>query len=161
MISMIVAKGKNHVIGKDNQLIWHLPNDLKYFKERTMGHTIVMGRNTLESLPFLLPGREHWVITNNRQYESPYEDVRVFHSIEEVLTAIPMDQEVFCIGGAQIFKSMLPYVDRLYVTEIDEYFEGDVWFPPIPETFKKVQSIAGVVDEKNIYPHRFDTYERE
>lgn len=84
MIAIIVAKAANNVIGKDNQLIWHLPKDLKYFKELTTGHIIVMGRKTLESLPFKLPNREHWVLTRQADYVPPYEGVRVFTSVDEL-----------------------------------------------------------------------------
>ena len=117
MLAMIVAVAANGVIGKDNQLIWRIPEDLKYFKERTMGHVIIMGRKTLESLPFLLPNREHWVITSQVDYVPPYEGVKVFHSPEEVVSVAKDLDLAYCIGGAQVYASMAPYADRLYVTE--------------------------------------------
>lgn len=162
MISMIVAVAENGVIGKDNQLIWHLPNDLKYFKEHTDGHTIIMGRKTLESLPFLLPRREHWVITQNTQYEPPYASVRVFHSVQEVIAAVPAEQEVFIIGGAQIYEAFMPYADTLYLTEIAATFEGDAYFPKVDaDVFEKVSTVTGVQDEQHPWPYAFVKYARK
>ncbi len=132
MLAMIVARASNGVIGKDNQLIWHIPKDLQHFKLLTSGHVIIMGRKTLESLPFLLPKREHWVITRQTDYVPPYEGVRVFHSPEAaVAEANKLNDIVFCIGGAEIYKSLMPYADRLYVTEIYKDYDGDALFPPI------------------------------
>lgn len=128
MLAMIVAVAENGVIGKDNQLIWRIPEDLKYFKERTIGHVIIMGRKTLESLPFLLPNREHWVITSQLDYIPPYEGVKVFHSPEDAVQAAKGLDMVYCIGGAQVYTSMAPYADRLYVTELQQAFTGDVTF---------------------------------
>ena len=128
MLAMIVAVAENGVIGKDNQLIWRIPEDLKYFKERTIGHVIIMGRKTLESLPFLLPNREHWVITSQLDYIPPYEGVKVFHSPEDAVQAAKGLDMVYCIGGAQVYASMAPYADRLYVTELQQAFTGDVTF---------------------------------
>ena len=102
MLAMIVAVAENGVIGKDNQLIWHIPEDLAYFKQRTTGHVIIMGRKTLESLPFLLPNREHWVITSQLDYIPPYEGVKVFHSPEEAAQAAQDIELAYCIGGAQV-----------------------------------------------------------
>lgn len=161
MLSIIVAVAKNGVIGKDNQLIWHLPKDLQFFKKTTDGHIIVMGRNTLESLPCKLPNRIHWVVTHNQDYQPPYEGVEVFHSVEEVQKAAK-DKHVYIIGGAQIYKQFIDVVDELLVTEIDQEFEGDVTFPTIDRTkFEKVASVEGEVDEKNPWPFAFVTYRRK
>ena len=139
MIALIVAKAKNNVIGKDNRLIWHLPEDLKHFKALTTGHIIIMGRKTLESLPCKLPNREHWVVTRQEGYVPPYEGVRIFHSPEEALDAAQqVDDTVYCIGGAELYGAMLPMADRLYVTELEDSFDGDAFFPVIDETvFRK------------------------
>lgn len=162
MLSIIVAVAKNGVIGKDNKLIWHMPKDLKFFKETTNGHVIIMGRNTLESLPFLLPNRTHWVVTRNKNYVPPYEGVRVFHSAEEVMQAAAELDHAYIIGGAQVYKQFINLADELLVTEIDQDFEGDVSFPPInPKIFTKVQTITGEVDEKNPWPFNFVTYRRK
>ena len=161
MIAIIVAKAANNVIGKDNQLIWHLPKDLKYFKELTTGNIIVMGRKTLESLPFKLPNREHWVLTRQADYVPPYEGVRVFTSVDELLEATKSVETVYCIGGAEIYKALMPYADILYVTESDQDFDGDAVFPNIDQTkFTITRNEDGGTDEKNPLPFRFVTYER-
>lgn len=159
MLAMIVAVAANGVIGKDNQLIWRIPEDLKYFKERTTGHVIIMGRRTLESLPFLLPNREHWVITSQVDYEPPYEDVKVFHSPEDAVQAAKDLDLAYCIGGAQVYASLAPYADRLYVTELHRAFTGDVIFTEHtkPEWIE-VERILGVGHEGLSYD--FVTYER-
>lgn len=132
MLAMIVAKAANNVIGKDNQLIWYISKDLQHFKLLTSGHVIIMGRKTLESLPKLLPNREHWVVTRQADYVPPYEGVRVFHSPEEAAEAANAVKDItFCIGGAEMYKAFMPYADRLYVTEIFQDFEGDAVFPEI------------------------------
>lgn len=126
-LSIIVARAENGVIGKDNRLIWHLSDDLKRFKSLTMGHAIIMGRKTFESLPKVLPGRVHYVLTGSRDYEAP-EGVRLFHSVEELLSALPEDEN-FVIGGEHMYREMLPYADTLYITEIRKSYEGDAFFP--------------------------------
>lgn len=162
MLAMVVAKAKNNVIGKDNQLIWHLPKDLQYFKKLTTGHVIIMGRKTLESLPFLLPNREHWVVTRKTDYVPPYEGVRVFHAPEDAVKAAQQLDIAYCIGGAQMYESFMPYAKELYVTEIEQEFEGDAYFPTIDlHQFEMVESIAGEVDEKNPWPFSFVTYRRK
>lgn len=159
MLAMIVAVAANGVIGKDNQLIWRIPEDLKYFKERTTGHVIIMGRRTLESLPFLLPNREHWVITSQVDYEPPYEGVKVFHSPADAVQAAKTLDLAYCIGGAQVYASLATYADRLYVTELHRAFTGDVTFMEHtkPEWIE-VERIPGAGHEGLSYD--FVTYER-
>ena len=150
MLALIVAVAHHRVIGKDNSLIWHLPNDLKFFKEKTTGHVIIMGRKTFESLPFLLPNREHWVITKNKGFNAP-EGVRVFSSPEAVVEAAKEIDVAYVIGGAQIYEAFLPYE-----------FEGDAHFPAFDASAFTITSVVeGTVDDKNTYPHRFVTYERK
>lgn len=162
MLAMIVARAKHNVIGKDNQLIWHLPKDLQYFKKLTTGHVIIMGRKTLESLPFLLPNREHWVVTRQTDYVPPYEGVRVFTSPEAAAAEAAKLDVAYCTGGAQMYESFMPYADVLYVTEIEHEFEGDAYFPTIDlNAFEVVESIPGEVDEKNPWPFSFVTYRRK
>lgn len=128
MLVIIAAIGKNNEIGFNNQLIWHLPKDLKFFKEITLNHQIVMGRKTFESLPRLLPNREHIVISKNKN-NFPNE-VIVYKSIEEFLHNYDFNQEIFVIGGATIYQALLEYVDQMYLTEIDQTFkEADAFFP--------------------------------
>ncbi|SNV71830.1 dihydrofolate reductase [Veillonella rodentium] len=161
MLALIVAVARNRVIGKDNSLIWHLPNDLKFFKGKTTGHVIIMGRKTFESLPFLLPNREHWVITRDKGFDAP-EGVRIFHSVEVVVEESKTLEAAYIIGGAQVYEAFLPYVDIMYITEVDHDFDGDAFFPEFSKDDFLVESVTdGIVDEKNQYPHRFVTYRRK
>ncbi|MDR4925993.1 dihydrofolate reductase [Peribacillus sp. YIM B13472] len=155
MISLIVAMDQNRVIGKNNELPWHLPADLQYFKKVTMGHPIVMGRKTFESIGRVLPGRENVIVTRNQDFKA--EGCVVLHDIAQIKTfADNRDEEVFVIGGAEIFKEILPVTDRLYITEIHETFEGDTFFPVIDENhWDKISSNPGSIDEKNRYSHDF------
>lgn len=161
MISFIVAMDKNNVIGQKNDMPWHLPRDLKFFKEKTTGHTIVMGRKTFESIGRVLPNRKHIVIT--RDGSNLPEEVEIFDDIKKVIDlATKTDEEIFVIGGGDIFKQLLPYADRLYVTFIDESFKGDVYFPEIPrDQFVEVSKVKGIKDEKNPYDYYFIEYERK
>lgn len=161
MLAMIVAKAANNVIGKDNQLIWHISKDLRHFKRLTTGHVIIMGRKTLESLPRLLPNREHWVVTRQADYVPPFEGVRVFHSPEEAaVVANSIDDTVYCIGGAEMYKAFMPYADHLYVTEIFQDFEGDAVFPNIEEQdFVETARMTGH-DETDEYKFDFVEYSR-
>ena len=155
-LSLIVARATNGVIGKDNQLIWHLSDDLKRFKALTMGHPIVMGRKTFESLPKVLPGRTHYVLTANLHYEAP-EGVQVFHTLEDLMKALP-EGENFIIGGEHMYKELLPFVDTMYITEVDQEYEGDAYFPTFdPAEWNLVETIEG----EGKIPHRFCTYKRK
>ncbi|WP_107841550.1 dihydrofolate reductase [Metasolibacillus meyeri] len=127
MISLIVAHDKNRVIGYDNQMPWHLPGDLKYFKEMTMGKPVIMGRKTYESIGKALPGRRNIVITRNVAYQA--DDIEAVASLEQALQLVQDEPEIMIIGGEQIFELALPLADRLYITEIDYTFEGDTYFP--------------------------------
>lgn len=134
-ISLIVALADNRVIGRDNRMPWHLPDDLKYFKRMTMGKPILMGRRTFESIGKPLPGRTNIVIT--RQTDWRAEGVQVVHSLSEgieLATSLPLidrNEEVMVIGGAQIYREALPKTQRLYLTEIHGEIEGDTFFPPV------------------------------
>lgn len=162
MINLIVAVANHNVIGKDNKLIWHLPKDLQFFKEKTSGHVIIMGRKTFESLPFLLPKREHWVLSQSESFIAPDNRVKVFRSIEDIVKAARALDQVFIIGGAMIYEAMMPYVDRMYVTKINHDFEGDAFFPSIDDSVFEVTHIEeGIQDEKNPYPFSFVTYDRK
>ncbi|MFA1711080.1 dihydrofolate reductase [Peribacillus frigoritolerans] len=155
MISLMVAMDQNRVIGKNNKLPWHLPADLQYFKKVTMGHPIVMGRKTFESIGRVLPGRENVIVTRNQEFK--VEGCVVLHDIAQIkMFADNHDEEVFVIGGAEIFKEILPFTDRLYITEIHETFEGDTFFPEIDENeWDVISSNAGQIDEKNRFAHDF------
>lgn len=159
MINLIVAMDRNRVIGRENQLPWHLPADLKHFKNLTMEHHIIMGRKTFESIGRPLPGRVNVVVTRNRDYAPP--DTVVVGSLQEALDVARSDDEIFVIGGSAIFRDALPLAERLYVTLIDHEFDGDTFFPPIDETKWLVTSRHDhEPDEKNRYRYSFVTYER-
>lgn len=126
-LSIIAAMAKNRAIGIDNTLPWRLPEDLKHFKALTLGHHILMGRKTWESLPGKLPGRTSVVITRSRDLEAP--GCLVVNSIEDAIAACEGDDEVFFIGGAELYRQALDVADRLYLTEIRTEFDGDAFFP--------------------------------
>lgn len=162
ILSLLVAADENNVIGKDNQLPWHLPNDLKYFKNLTWGMPILMGRKTFESIGKPLAGRQSIVITRNHDWQ--WEGVEVVHSVEEAIQkAKEKDiKEVFVIGGAEIFTTSLQKADRIYLTRIHHTFEGDVFFPQLSEAeWVLVKSHLSPKDEKNPYDHTFQVWERK
>ncbi len=152
-ITMIAAVGKNLELGKNNELIWHLKEDMKFFKEQTMGKPIVMGRKTLESLPHLLPGRKHIVLT--RSNTDFGEEVKVFHTKEELLEYIKeYKEEVMIIGGASIYKEMLEDAHKLVLTEIDaEDKEADAYFPKFNKEEWNQELLSTVEDEDIKYKH--------
>lgn len=155
MISLMVAIAKNNVIGKDNKLPWHYKKDLQYFKEVTMNHTIVMGRKTFDSILSTnfspLPNRKHVVVTRNNDFK--YEGVEVVHDFNKYLNK-KYEEEIFIIGGSQIFAESLPYADRLYITWIDKEYAGDTFFPKVDLDEYKL------IDEKKDGVLTFSVYER-
>ncbi len=161
MITILAAVGKNGVIGNNNQLIWHLPNDLKRFKQRTLGHPIIMGRKTFESFPKPLPGRVHFVIS--RQEHPSTENVYWVNSLQEAIQlAMTFSQEVFVIGGGEIYTQALPLADRMELTLVGATFEGDSYFPKIDFSQWNVISEEGhLKDEKHPYDYTFITLERK
>jgi dihydrofolate reductase len=164
MISIIVAVAENNVIGKDNTLIWHLPADMKYFKEKTSGHCIITGRKNYESIPEKfrpLPNRTNIVITRQKDYFAP--GAIVVGSIEDAIEKAKEtgDLEIFIIGGAEIYRQSIHLADKLYITQIHNKFEGDAFFPEIDTTkWKKTSETKGIVDEKNTYKHGFLVFEK-
>lgn len=132
MLSLIVAVAKNNVIGGNNKLLWHISDDLKRFKAITMNKTIIMGRKTFESLPGILPGRTHIVVTRDKNFNPQHERVKVIHSIDEIIHEYRDNSvEVLIIGGGEIYKQFLPYCDKLYLTKVLKDYEGDTKFPEI------------------------------
>ena len=123
MLSIIVAKAKNNIIGKNNSLVWHLPEDLKHFRKLTTGHTIIMGRKTFESLGRVLPDRKHIIFSQNPDFKVNDENVEVVHSLLQIQDLIEGEEEAFVIGGAMIYNFLMPYVKKMYVTQINEEFE--------------------------------------
>ena len=150
MLSIIVAKAKNNVIGKDNQLIWNLPEDLKRFKSMTTGHTIIMGRKTFESLGRVLPDRKHIVFSQNPDFQVNDENVEVVHSMLQIQQYIESDEEAFVIGGAMIYGLLMPHVTKMYITQINENFEGNIIFPKFDtEKWEVIEREEGIKDENN------------
>ena len=161
MLSIIVAVAKNNVIGKDNKLIWHLPEDLKRFKALTTGHTIIMGRRTFESLGRVLPNRKHVILCNDMKMNVENENIEILEDISMLDKYINSEEENFVIGGAMIYSFLLPYVNKIYATEIDQNFEGDAFFPKLnPADWKETAREKGIKDEKNTLDYDFVTYER-
>ena len=161
MLSIIVAKGKNNIIGKENKLVWSLPADMKRFIELTTGHVIIMGRKTFESLGKILPNRKHVVFTQNPDFKVDDENVQIVHSMLEIKEYIDNDEENFVIGGAMIYSLLMPHVTKMYVTEINKDFEGDTFFPKINlDIWKETRREKGTQDEDNKFDYDFVTYER-
>ena len=161
MLSLIVAKAKNNVIGKDNQLIWHLPEDLKRFKKLTTGHTIIMVRKTFESLGRVLPNRHHVILCNDANMEIDDENVEILEDISLLDKYIKDEEEHFVIGGATMYRLLMPYCTKMYITEINQEFDGDVSFPEINMSeWKVTEREKGLKDEKNPFDYEYVTYER-
>ena len=161
MLSIIVAKAKNNIIGKNNELVWHLPEDLKHFKNLTTGHTIIMGRKTFESLEKVLPNRKHVIFSQNPDFKVKDENVEVVHSLLQIQDLIEGEEEAFVIGGAMIYNFLMPYVKKMYVTQINEEFDGNAFFPKIDErVWKKTSEEKGIKNEENKLDYEFITYER-
>lgn len=159
-LSIIVAMGRDRTIGKDQDLPWRLPNDLKYFRKTTMNHPIIMGRKTHESIGKALDGRLNVIVTRNRDYV-PAEGCIVTHSVEETMQAVQGEEEAFVIGGAEIIQMFMELADRLYLTYIDEDFVGDVFLPELADEEWRLTSVTpGVTDERNPYRYEFRIYER-
>ena len=153
-LSMIACVGKNLELGKNNDLIWHLPNDLKYFKKVTDGQVVVMGKNTFKSLPKVLPNRKNVVLTFPDDEEVLPNEVEVFHGIEEFLESYKdYPDEVFIIGGASIYKQFLKYADTLYLTEVDSESLADVYFPEFDKTLYKKEIVLENSDNDIKYTH--------
>ena len=153
MIHLIAAVDRNGGISRDNDLLCHISADLKRFKSLTMGHTMLMGRKTFESLPGVLPGRPHWVLTHQKDYSVSHDAVTIFHSVEAMQQAMEAGEDYFVIGGASMYEAFLPRADSLYLTEIDEAFDGaDTFFPAWKRTSgrNKTGNCTVQTDGKNI-----------
>jgi len=159
-ISLIWAMGANGVIGKDNDMPWHLPRDFAFFKAETLGKRMLMGRRTWESLGGKpLKGRTSLVMTRDRSFNP--EGALILHTLEEALQEGRKTDELMVIGGAEIYRMMLPYADKLIVTHIDEDFDGDTHFPEVNwSMWRETSRIKGIRDDKNPYDYYFLVYER-
>ena len=162
MLSIIVAIANENVIGKDNKLIWHLPEDLKRFKEITTGHKIIMGRKTFESLGRVLPNRKHIILCNDMEMNIDNENVEILDDISKLDKYIKSDEECFVIGGATIYKLLMPYSNKMYITKINENFDGDVYFPLInDEEWQEISKEKGIKNEENPFDYEYITYTRK
>jgi dihydrofolate reductase len=163
IIAAIVATGLNNEIGKNNQLIWHLPADLRFFKNTTMGCPIIMGRKTYESIGRPLPGRKNIIITRNTDYKVMGAEIltSVTDAIEFCGQLPEKPEKVFIIGGAEIFRLSMPFIDEIYKTLLKEKFDADVFIPPVNENeFKMVWEECHEPDEKNKYSYCFQKWKR-
>ena len=157
-ITLIVAVADSGVIGRDNSLPWHLPDDLKRFKRLTMGKPIVMGRKTFESIGKPLPGRQNIVVTRDANYRR--EGVDVVHGVDEAVRAAAGAAEIMVIGGADLFRLFLPRADRIHLTRVHADVAGDVVWSPLPDTWGVVESEPHAADERHAYPMTFEVWEK-
>jgi len=164
-ISMIVARAQNGAIGKDNDMIWHLPDDMQYFKDQTRNHHILMGRKNFDSLPKVfrpLKHRVNLVVTRNKDWQ--YDGTQVFHDVESAIDYARgnNEEELFVIGGGEIYKLCLPYADQLYITEVYAEFEADAYFPDVDlSQWEEVSRKKHAKDEKHQYAFDFVVYQRK
>ena len=158
-LSIIVAMAKNRVIGADGGIPWHLPEELKRFKSLTLGHHLIMGRKTWESIGRLLPGRTTVIVTRQRGYRAP--GAQVAHSLDEAIAACGADDEIFVIGGAELYAQSLARAGRLYLTTVDAEVAGDTVMPEYAASdWREVSAVSFAADERHRFPFRCVTYER-
>lgn len=164
MITMIAAAGQQNELGKDNDLVWHLPNDFKRFKKLTTGHYIIMGRKTFESFPKPLPNRVHIIITRDTSYtpkvsEDRKDDIIVVHSIEKAIEKASSQEEIFIIGGGQIYTQAIAIADKIELTRVAGTFEADAYFPEIDtQLWEKTFEEHHSKDEKHNYDFTYETW---
>ncbi len=159
--SIIVAIAENNAIGKNNELLWHISDDLKRFKKITAGHTVIMGKKTWESLPVRpLPNRRNIVISDDPTDD--FKGAETVYSIQEALEQSDPDEESFVIGGGSIYKQFMPYCDTLYITRVHESFDADTFFPPIPEdTWEEISREDQPMDEKHGFSWSYIVYKKK
>ena len=162
MLSIIVAISENNVIGKDNKLLWHIPEDMKRFKRLTTGHTIIMGRKTFESIGKVLPDRKHIILTRDLGYVVNNENVQIVNDINKLNDFIDDKEEYFIIGGAIIYSQLINKASKIYMTKINKVFEGDAYFPKLnEEEWKEIEREKGIKDSENPYDYEYITYIRK
>ena len=160
MIILIAAVAENNALGKNNDLLWHLPKDFKRFKEITSGHTIIMGRKTFESFPKPLPNRTHIIITRQKDYKR--EGCIVVKDLENALVLCPMTDDVFVIGGGEIYAQSIHLADQLDITKVHYSFDADVYFPEIDlDIWELISEVFIPKDEKHLYDFSFQTFVRK
>lgn len=156
IISFVVAKSKNNVIGKNNKLPWHLPADLQHFKNLTMNKPVIMGRKTFDSIGKPLPNRRNIIISRNKHFIA--KGCEIFSSIDDALNAVKNEPEVMIIGGENIFSQTLNKANRIYLTVIDAEFDGDTFFPALNNQWKLISEEKHLSDEKNQLAYRFEEW---
>jgi len=157
---MIAAVAENNALGKNNELVWHLPNDFKRFKALTTGHHIIMGRKTFESFPKPLPNRTHIVITRQKNYNP--EGCIIVESMEEAIAICPENESSFIIGGGEIYNLGLSYADKLEITRVHHRFEADAFFPIINiDDWKEIESVFNAKDDKHLFDFTYQTFEKK
>jgi dihydrofolate reductase len=167
MITIIAAAGKNNELGKDNDLVWHLPDDFKRFKQLTTGHHIIMGRKTFESFPKPLPNRTHIIITRNKSYQPVLsQDVKseilVVNSMKEALEKSEEDSQPFIIGGGEIYEMGMKHANKIELTRVHENFNADTFFPLIPsEKWKIISDVFHDKDDRHKYAFSYQTFIRK
>lgn len=156
---LIAAASENNALGKDNQLLWHLPDDFKRFKELTSHHFIIMGRKTFESFPKLLPNRTHVIITRQEDYAP--EGCIVVHDLESGIAVCPKNEDRYVIGGGEIYRLALPIADRIELTRVHGSFEADAFFPEFgPSGWELTESVFHPADERHALPFTYETWDR-
>lgn len=157
MIIMIAAAAENNALGKNNELVWHLPNDFKRFKSLTSGHHIIMGRKTFESFPKPLPNRTHIVITRQENYHP--EGCIIVDSIENAIALCPENETSFIIGGGEIYNLGLPFTDKIEITRVHHNFEADTFFPKIDTSdWEEILTEFNPKDDKHLYDYTYQTF---
>ncbi|MEH6682405.1 MAG: dihydrofolate reductase [Sediminicola sp.] len=158
---MIAAADENNALGKDNDLLWHLPDDFKRFKALTTGHYIIMGRKTFESFPRPLPNRKHLILTRDKNYDPGLPDCSVVHNLKQALTLTKEDTMPFIIGGGEIYSLAMPYCDAIELTRVHAQFEADTHFPDIdPKEWQLLREEFHPMDERHAHSFTYRTYQR-
>lgn len=158
-ITLIVAAAENNIIGKNNQMPWHLPNDFKYFKKNTLEHSVVMGRKTYESIGKPLPDRRNIILTRDLKYSN--EEVDVANSIQEIINYCRDEREIFIIGGAEVYKQTLPLANKVLMTRVHTTLDGDAAFPELMDyDWQLVTAEKHKKDDKHAFDYTFEVWER-
>lgn len=162
MLVIIAAAGENNGLGKENSLVWHLPDDFKRFKQLTTGHKIIMGRKTFESFPKPLPNRTHIIISRDIDYKVPYPECSIVHSIADAIKMADKELPTYIIGGGEIYRQSMPYADKIELTRVHEAFDADTYFPKIDENeWLLVQKEHHPKDARHAYGFTYLTYIRK
>lgn len=161
MIVLVAAAAENDALGKNGDMLWHLPDDFKHFKSLTSGHYIIMGRKTFETFPKPLPNRKHVIISRNQNYKAPDECI-VVNSMEAALRLTQAQEDVYIIGGGEIYKEALPFADKIELTRVHDSFEADAFFPVIdPQNWQLLSEVEHPKDEKHATAFTFQTWVRK